>query len=247
MHWPMILLLGLAALATPALHAQQIEGASLVTPFSKAKAGAELPANWQLLKLGSHKKITDYKFVEDQGQMVLHAHAEGAATGLLHLVKFDIGTAPMAQFRWKISGLIEDADNSVAAKEDAPARIILGFEGDRSKLKFRERTASTLAKTASGRELPYAQLIYIWSTRAPVGTVIANPHTNRVQMVVATTGAANVGKWVTVTRNVGEDFKRAFGEEPGLLTEVGVMTDTDNTGATVDAWYGDIRFVPSPK
>ena len=26
------------------------------------------------------------------------------------------------------------------------------------------------------------------------------------------------------------------------MTDVGIMTDTDNTGATVDAWYGDIRF-----
>jgi hypothetical protein len=47
---------------------------------------------------------------------------------------------------------------------------------------------------------------------------------------------------VTLTRNVVEDFRKAFGEEPGLMTDVGIMTDTDNTGETVDAWYGDIRF-----
>ena len=38
-----------------------------------------------------------------------------------------------------------------------------------------------------------------------------------------------------------------FGEEPGPLTSVGVLTDSDNTGATVDAWYGDIRFAPAGK
>ena len=36
-----------------------------------------------------------------------------------------------------------------------------------------------------------------------------------------------------------------FGEEPGRMTEVGVLTDTDNTGASVEAWYGDIEFRPA--
>ena len=76
--------------------------------------------------------------------------------------------------------------------------------------------------------------------------MIANPHTKRVEMVVAVSGAAEVGKWVTLSRNVVEDFKRAFGEEPGVMTDVGILTDTDNTGATVDAWYGDIKFLAAP-
>jgi hypothetical protein len=175
----------------------------------------------------------------------LHAHAEAAASGLLHPVSFDIRSAPMLQWRWKISGLIPDADNRVASKEDSPARIILGFEGDKSKLTFREKTASVLAKTGTGRELPYAEIVYVWANKAPVGTIIPNPHTRRVEMVVAMSGPERVGEWVTLARNVYDDFKRAFGEEPGTLTDVGVLTDTDNTGATVDAWYGDIRFMPA--
>ena len=125
-------------------------------------------------------------------------------------------------------------------------RIILNFDGDRSKLSLRDKASSAIAKRVSGRDLPYAELMYIWSNRAPVGTVIENPHTHRIEMVVATSGAANVGQWVTVRRNVVDDFKRAFNELPGLLTDVGVLTDTDNTGATVDAWYGDIRLLPAP-
>ena len=123
---------------------------------------------------------------------------------------------------------------------------MLGFDGDKSKLTFRERTASTLAKSGSGRELPYAELVYIWSNTKPVGTIIENPHTHRVEMIVAATGPAGVGKWMTLSRNVVEDFKRAFGEEPGRMTEVAVLTDTDNTGGAVQAWYGDIRFAPGP-
>jgi hypothetical protein len=62
----------------------------------------------------------------------------------------------------------------------------------------------------------------------------------------AARGRADTGRWITVTRNVVDAFRKAFGEEPGLPPDVGFLTDTDNTGASVAAWYGDIRFVPAP-
>ena len=64
-------------------------------------------------------------------------------------------------------------------------------------------------------------------------------------MIAAASGAAGIGAWQTVKRNVVEDFRRAYGEDPGQLMAVGVLTDTDNTGASVEAWYGDIRFLPA--
>jgi hypothetical protein len=77
-----------------------------------------------------------------------------------------------------------------------------------------------------------------------VGTVLPNPHTRRIQMIVAANGDAGVNAWQTITRNVRDDFIGAFGEEPGMLTAVGVLTDTDNTESHAEAWYGDIRFGP---
>ena len=240
-----LLILALA-LAASVADAQRMEAAPLVAPFSAAKPGTALPSGWEVLTLGSTKTPTEFKFVDEAGTVVLKAHAEAAASGLNHRVKFDIQNTPIIQFRWKIASLIEGADNRVASKEDSPVRIVLGFEGDKSKLTFGEKTKSFVAKSATGKELPYAQLIYVWANKYPVGTVIANPHTKRVEMVVAVSGADEVGKWVTLSRNVIDDFKKAFGEEPGLMTDVGIMTDTDNTGATVDAWYGDIRFLATP-
>ena len=204
-----------------------------------------MPPGWQPLKLSSLKRPTDYKLVDDQGVVVLDAKADAAASSLLTDVDFDLKSAPVMQWRWKISNLIESADNANPSKEDSPARVILDFEGDKSKLPFRDRTASSLAKAGSGRELPYAQIQYIWSNTKPVGTIIENPHTKRIQMIVAASGAGSVGKWITLKRNVYDDFKRAFGEEPGRMTEVGVLTDTDNTGEAVEAWYGDIEFQPA--
>jgi hypothetical protein len=47
---------------------------------------------------------------------------------------------------------------------------------------------------------------------------------------------------VTEKRNIHEDYKQAFGEEPPMISGVAIMTDTDNTRESAIAWYGDIIF-----
>jgi hypothetical protein len=45
-----------------------------------------------------------------------------------------------------------------------------------------------------------------------------------------------------VRRNVLEDYRRAFGEEPGDIVAVGIMTDYGDNGGGRRAQYGDITF-----
>jgi hypothetical protein len=59
-------------------------------------------------------------------------------------------------------------------------------------------------------------------------------------MLVAASGNAGVGLWQNFSRNIVEDYVRAFGEKPGRLIGIGVLTDTDNTEESIEAWYGDI-------
>jgi hypothetical protein len=173
---------------------------------------------------------------------VLHARAEASASGLYRVATFGILERPIVGWSWKVSRLIASADNRKSSREDSPARIVLWFDGERDKLPGSERLALYLAGRLAGQEAPYATLMYIWSNDAPVGTVIENPYTRRVQMVVASSGAAGVGAWQSLSRDVVADFRRAFKEEPGRLLSYGVLSDTDNTGETVDAWYGPIEF-----
>jgi hypothetical protein len=230
---------GAALAQTPPAAAQS---APMVPPFSQARTGATIPTGWSPIKINEQKKPTVYDFVDDQGTVVLHAAADGAASLLGHRTSSDLREAPIIAWRWKVSRLIASADNAVATKEDSPARIVLEFDGDKSKLSLADRSTITTGKILSGRELPFATLMYIWSNKEPVGKVIQNPRTARVQMIVASSGEAGVGAWQTLSRNAVEDYRRAFGEEPGKLTGVAVLTDTDNTGERVEAWYGDIAF-----
>ena len=236
----------LAMTVTTSATAQTMSAEPLVPPFSSYKAGGVPPSPWHVVIVTEKKKPTQYDLVEDGGTIVLHAFADAAATGFGFPVKFDIRAAPFVSWRWKINRLIASADNTMPATEDAPARLVFEFDGDKTKLNVIERSSLAFAEKLSGHPVPYATLMYIWAnTGNAVGSVIQNPRTARVQMVVASSGAAGVGTWQQLTRNVYEDYKRAFGEEPGLLTGVGVFTDTDNTGEKVETWYGDITFKSS--
>jgi hypothetical protein len=64
-------------------------------------------------------------------------------------------------------------------------------------------------------------------------------------MFVVESGDANVGKWREYERNLYEDYKRAFGEEPPMISGIAIMTDTDNTGESATAYYGEISILPS--
>jgi hypothetical protein len=63
-------------------------------------------------------------------------------------------------------------------------------------------------------------------------------------------GSAKVNQWANEERNVYEDYKKAFGEEPPMISGVAIMTDTDNAGESAIAYYGDIllknKYAPHP-
>jgi hypothetical protein len=184
--------------------------------------------------------------VKDAGQTVVKASADSSASGLRHWLKLDPAAYPLLTWRWKVNELIESADNTRKHTEDSPVRVLVTFDGEIGKLSLADRLLFDDVFLLTGRRMPYATLVYIWENRLRKGTVVPNLHTSRIKMIVAESGRDNLGRWQNVTRNVADDFKRAFGEEPGTITSVGIMTDTDNTGTKTEGFYGDIRFLRAP-
>jgi hypothetical protein len=213
--------------------------------FSTAVPGGEFPAGWRQLILSRFKKPTQYHPVSLDGITVAAAHASASASGLVHDVDMDLHQYPWLRWRWKVQGLIPGADLTQPRGEDSPARIMLAFTGDVATLGFADRMFFREFAALTGKQLPYATLMYVWENRLAPGTVVANPHTSRIQMIVTQSGSANVGRWVEERRNVLEDYRATFGSEPGRVISVAIMTDGDNTGASVDAYYGDIAFEAS--
>jgi hypothetical protein len=214
-------------------------------PKFSAMKPAGPPQEWKHVPLASFKKNTEYTVVTEDGVMVLRAIAHGAASGLMFNTHFDPHQFPMISFRWKVAQGIADADNADPTKEDSPVRVMVGFDGDTSKLSLKDKIASSTAQTASGHPLPYALLMYIWGNKVPVDSVTVSSRTSRIRMLALSAGDKDIGKWQTFTRNLVEDYKRVFKEEPGNVTSIELLTDTDNTSGDAEAFYGDISVGPA--
>jgi Protein of unknown function (DUF3047) len=240
---------GCAQVSTPQASVPATMQASLqheIAPFSINPAGT-LPHGWEPMIILRTKKPTQYQLVTENNTTVLHAQAIGASSGLMQKVDIDPFIQPWLHWDWKIDSLIKTANNDEHTVEDSPVRIILGFDGDKDTLPFTDQILFETAKIVTGYDFPYATLMYIWENKAPVGTVVASSRSGRIKMMVAASGPDGIGQWLDFSRNIVEDYKKAFGENPGKLIGVGVLTDTDNTGETVEAWYGDIRLKSYPK
>jgi hypothetical protein len=88
--------------------------------------------------------------------------------------------------------------------------------------------------------------MYVWHPDAPVGSVKSSKRSERIKMVVVANEQSGTGQWQSFSRNIAEDFAAAFGEPPGTLIGIGVLTDTGSFGSAVEAWYGDIELHRTP-
>jgi hypothetical protein len=96
--------------------------------------------------------------------------------------------------------------------------------------------------TLTGEPMPYATLMYVWCNKREPGALIKGPRTDRVRKLVVQSGSKQLNQWLDYERDIRADFERAFGEAPGALVGIGIMTDSDNTRTTARAWYGPLRL-----
>jgi len=213
-----------------------------VGKFSAAAVGQALPDGWKPLTFKKIERYTTYAMVKDNDTVVIRAVAEASASGLTREIKINSKEYPIIQWRWKVGNILKKGDVHKKEGDDYPARIYITFEYDPGKLSFFEKAKYKTIKLLYGQYPPLAAINYIWESKAPVGTMVPNPYTDRVMMFVVESGEAKLNQWVNQERNVYEDYKKAFGEEPPMISGVAIMTDTDNTGESATAYYGDILF-----
>ena len=69
--------------------------------------------------------------------------------------------------------------------------------------------------------------------------------------MVAQSGAALAGTWVTETHDIYADYRRIVGGggdgEPPRIEGIALMTDTDDTGERAVAYYDAITLGPGPR
>lgn len=229
----------LAAVATfPANTAERIQAGA----FSQAGIGQALPLNWQPLTFKRIERQTDYSLVQEGGAVVVKAVSAQSASGLIRKISIDPKQYPNLQWRWKVNNTLQGGDVSRKDGDDYPARVYIAFAFDPASAGYLERLKYQTAQLLFGEGVPYRAISYIWGSNSMADTMVENPYTDNVMMFVLQSGDAQLQQWVAEIRNIYEDYKTAFGEEPPMINAVAIMTDTDNTGDSAVAWYGDIEF-----
>lgn len=241
----LVSIVGFPLLHGPASEAADIEQIA-VGHFSHNTPALAIPLGWQPYRLGKARNETHYRLVSVDGRTVLEARAENSASALVYPLRADPKRTSWLSFSWRTERLVEKSDMRTTAGDDYPARIYVIFDYDIARLSFGERIKLRMARSIWGDQVPAAALCYVWEPRQPVGHSQWSAYTTRLRMIVAESGGARLDQWVSIERNVAEDFRAAFGEEPPPISAVIVATDTDNTGETAHTWFGDISLRSKP-
>lgn len=181
-------------------------------------AGAGL-AGWEPK---SFSGVTEYRIVQEQGRTVVRAVSNASASGLVKKITFDPLQHRYLRWSWKIAGTIKGGDETSRRGDDYAARIYVVFPGQ-----FFWQTRA---------------INYIWANKLAKGSSVPSAYAADSKMVAVETGNGKAGQWLSEQRDLLADYRALFGEEPQRAAAIAIMTDTDNTGASAEAWYGEISL-----
>ena len=196
-------------------------------------------SEWHAVPLPG-KDSTRYEWGHKDGRAAWCATSERSASMWRRHVNVAAESVGEVSFSWWVQDIIANANVAEAHLEDAPARVMFAFGGDVRSLPARTRMLFDLTEALTGERPPFATLIYVWDATAPVGSVIINPRSDRIRKIVVDSGPTELRRWRLHRRDLAADFRLAFGESPGPLTAIALMTDSDNTQSSAQSWYGAV-------
>ena len=231
-------LLGLLLLAAGARAADPL----LLGGFAPPADPTAPPAGWEPLTFSRVSRHTRYAVVLEGERWVLRAESDAAASGLYRPLDLDPKVYRVLSWRWKVEGVLAKSDPRRKEGDDYAARVYVAFRYDPAAVSLWERSRFGAYRLLYRRDPPGLALNYVWESRLPAGTVLDNAYTDRAKIIVARSGAAEAGRWVTETHDLYEDYRRIMGAEPPRIVGIALMTDTDDTGERAVAYYDAITL-----
>jgi len=216
------------------------EDVIVVDTFASSVVKDNLPEGWKQLVFSPTKPHTRYSIDKEQGDGCLKAVAYKSASAIYKEMNVDLHSYPIMAWKWRVDGTLKNGNAHIKAGDDYPARIYAAFAFEPDKATTIERIRHKILQSIYGVDPPGNTITYIWANILPKGEAIENAFTSTVMMVAVQSGDALAGKWVREERNIYEDYKRLFKDEPPPLRGVIVMTDSDNTASSAVGWYDDI-------
>jgi DUF3047 family protein len=201
-----------------------VTAALLLTLLPGAAPAAEIPvARFSASDLsGWHDEEFKGKTSYTLENGALKAHSVRAASGKVRKISVDARKYPKLTWSWRVEHSLKHEDIKSKNGDDFAARVYVLFP----------RTFFWRMRAIN----------YVWAAKMPKGSDAPSPYTGNSVIVAVQSGDEKAGQWVFEERNIYEDYKRIFGEEPPQVGGIAIMTDTDNTRDEATAWYGDITL-----
>lgn len=189
---------------------------------------------------GNKKEAVYERDTKEDGTPVIRASSEQAISSVTTPLKADPENFRFLEWELKIDSVLESGDLTEKSGDDFPARIYVTFDYPVSELPFGQKIKYRFYKAFTSFDIPLRSLNYVWASKAEVGTIAPNPFSDWVQYIVVESGNEKAGDWVNLKRDIIEDYRNAFGEEPREISGITIMTDSDNTEESTLAWFGKI-------
>lgn len=178
----------------------------------------------------------------EDGTPIIIAMSNNSISSVTTSLTADPAVFRYLEWEWKIESVLESGDMTRKDGDDFAARVYVTFDYDKSNLGFRDRIKYTAYRAFTSFDIPLRSLNYIWANKAEIGATGANPFSDWVQYVVVQSGNDLAGEWHIEKRNILEDYRMVYGEEPPPISGITIMTDSDNTGESTKAYFGKITL-----
>lgn len=222
----------------PEFSPQNLKNGTLVIEDFENDSLGGLPVKWYnrdgdfRIVNASEKEQSLYQYEIRQEEGNKYLHYKGTIVKHLNypLINKDINIyeTPVLSWQWRAINLPEGANEDINGKNDTVASIYVVF--DFGHVLFKKVPKS---------------IRYTWSTTLEKGKETSKLFGNQ-KIVVVESGKEKLGQWVTFQRNIVEDYKRLFGDNPPKKPlAILLMSDGDSTGKISIADYDNIMLLPS--
>lgn len=202
-----------------------------------------VPKGWTLRKWPGKTKGASAQWTVDNGVSAVRLRSKASLTFLEQTVDIDIRDYSVVSWRWKVENILEGIDERTKEGDDHPLRLFFVFDPDTSKqsLWFRLRRLVYLDKI-HGHPYGGRFIEYVWSSHLEPGDIINDPSKSWQKLMVIEGGDLKLDKWLSYERNLYQDFKQLYEEEPRRLIFIGILNDTDQTGKEAVSYIADLKF-----
>ena len=184
-----------------------------------ARAG-RLPEEW---RIKVNRGTPEVRVIDETQGAVIQLKSRRSSFALERAVDIDPERLPYLTWRWKVATLPRGGDFRQATTDDQAAQILVVFTDRRI-------------------------LSYLWDSTAPKDTMQSATSIPLLHIfaVVCRSGPAELNQWLSESRNLSDDYQKAYGRRPPRLKGIRLQINTQHTGSSAESYFGDVAFRNAP-